>query len=195
MAEVAGGIAPGPNRARLTIKACLRTEGGVLVEQLRAVVGGKHEREISVPDEAPRGIDGLKREAIVIGKTSTNSPTSLFLKGGSARRRDNLSIDGRASVCDVARRVAGRGSPQRDRGTDGERSPASQRRGSVFGRYDVSLHRVLGGIGRVARCHNALVERALGAVAVVAANAKDDGTLFAHGVVSRHAWTSTVVVC
>ena len=95
---------------------------------------------------------------------------------------------------DVARRAARRGGPQGDRGADGERRAAGHRRGGVSGGRDVGLHRVLGGVGRIAGGHHALVERTLGAVAVVAADAENDGTLLAHRVVAGHCRAHAAVV-
>ena len=74
-------------------------------------------------------------------------------------------------MCDVACRAASRGRAERDRGTDREPRAAGQRRGSVSGGCNVGLHRVFSCVGRIAGSHHALVECALGADAVVAADA------------------------
>ena len=66
----------------------------------------------------------------------------------------------------------------------------------VLGGHDVGLHRLVGGVGRVAGRHHAFVEGALRAVAVVAAVAQDDGALLVHRVVAgvdartRRTWST-----
>ena len=95
-------------------------------------------------------------------------------------------------MCEVACRAAGGGRPERDRGTDGEPRAAGQRRDGVSGGYNVGLHRAFGVVGWIAGGHDALVERALGAVAVVAADAENDGALFVHWIVA--AWARATVV-
>src|SRR5882724_2601226 len=57
---------------------------------------------------------------------------------------------------------------------------------AVFGCDDVGLDVVLGGVGGVAGGHDAFVEGARGALAVVSADAQDDGALLVHRVVARH---------
>jgi hypothetical protein len=194
VAEIAGGIAPGSDRAALAVEAGLRAERGILVELLGAVVGVEQEREVVVPEVAAGGVDGLKREAGAVAEAGANGPAGLLLKGSAAGRRDNLGVDGGTGVCDVACRAAGRGGPQRDRGSYGKGRAAGQRRRGVFGGDDVGLYRVLGSVGRIARGHHALVERALRRDAVVAANAENDGALLAHRIVSRRAWACAGVV-
>ena len=54
----------------------------------------------------------------------------------------------------------------------------------VADRDDVGLHRVLGGVARVAGDHHALEERAHVPVAVVAAGAQDDAALLVHRLVA-----------
>src|SRR5262249_5942861 len=56
----------------------------------------------------------------------------------------------------------------------------------VFGADDVGLHFLIGGIGgeRAGGGHGAFIECALGAVAIVAAVAEENGALLAHGIVS-----------
>src|SRR3954453_7073708 len=67
-------------------------------------------------------------------------------------------------------------------------------RGSVVaGRRDVGLDGVLGGVGRVAGGHDALVEGAGRAVAVVAADAEDDGAFLVHRVVAGDVGPRAVV--
>lgn len=192
--EIASGIAPGSNRVTLAGEGGLRAEGGVFVELLGAVVGVEQEREVVVPYVAAGGVDGLKREAGTVAKSGTNGPAGLLLEGGGAGRRDDLGVDGRAGVCDVPCRAAGCGGPQRNGGADGEGRAARQRHGAVLGGYDIGLDRVLGGVGRIAGGHDALVEGALGADAVVAADAENDGALFAHRVVARRSWARAAVV-
>lgn len=194
VAEVPGGVAPGPNRVALAVQGGLRAEGGVLVELLGAVAGVEQEGEVVVPDVAAGGVDGLEGEAGAVAEAGADGPAGLLLEGGGAGRRDDLGVDGRARVGDVAGVVAGRGDAQRDGGADGEGGPAGQRGGGVLGGDDVGLHRGLGGVGRVAGGHDALVEGALGAVAVVAADAEDDGALLAHRVVAAHGGARAAVV-
>jgi hypothetical protein len=86
---------------------------------------------------------------------------------------------------------------------------------SIPSSHNIGLHLVLDLISRVARSHTALVDwfcwvgyqhsskignlpnrvltSALSAVAVIASNSKDNGTLLAHRVVARDAWSRTVV--
>src|SRR6185369_12276320 len=65
---------------------------------------------------------------------------------------------------------------------------------SVAGGHDVGLDGVLGGVGREAGGHHAFVEGAGGAVAVVAADAEDNGTFQVQGrVPARRGQRSTVV--
>src|SRR5215475_5167657 len=64
---------------------------------------------------------------------------------------------------------------------------------AVAGGGDVRLHCVLRAVRRVAGGHHAFVEGAGGAVAVVAADAEDDGALLAHRVVARDVGAHTVV--
>src|SRR6202023_3024902 len=59
--------------------------------------------------------------------------------------------------------------------------------GGVAGRDDVGLHGGLGAGRRVAGGHDAFVEGAGGALAVVAADAEDDGALLVHRVIARWA--------
>ena len=194
MAEIAGGIAPRTNRAAGTTKARLRAERSVLVELLGTIAGIDLEREVVMPDIAARCILGLEGEASAVAKTGADGPASLLLKSGSARRGDDLGVNGGAGVRDIPRVVARRGDAQGDRGADGERRAASQRCGGVLGGYDVSLDGVLGGVGGIAGGHHALVERALGAVAVVATYTEDYGALFAHWVVASCVWAWSAVV-
>lgn len=63
VAEEACRIAPGTNGIALAIQAGLSTEGGVLVEQLAVIVRGQGQKELGMPNEASRGIDGFKRHA------------------------------------------------------------------------------------------------------------------------------------
>src|SRR5690242_7031203 len=71
--------------------------------------------------------------------------------------------------------------------------PATAAGVPVAGRGDVGLDRVLGRVGRVAGGHHALVERAGRAVAVVAADAEDDGAFLLHRVVAGHVGPGPVV--
>src|SRR5262245_10250124 len=64
---------------------------------------------------------------------------------------------------------------------------------AVSGGGDIRLHGVLRAVRRVAGGHHAFVEGAGGAVAVVAADAEDDGALLAHRVVARDVGAHTVV--
>ncbi|CAN5340557.1 hypothetical protein BH09PAT4_BH09PAT4_09550 [soil metagenome] len=156
VAEIASGKAPGSKRIALAVEAGLRAERGVFVELLSAVVGVKQELKVVVPYEAAGSICGLEREAGAVAKADANFPAGLLLEGSVAGRRDDLSVDGGAGVCDIACCAAGRGGPQRDRGTDGECRAAGQGRGRVFGGYDIGLHRVLSGVGRIAGGHHTL---------------------------------------
>lgn len=194
MADIAGGIAPGSNRIALAVEAGLRAERGILVKLLGAVVGIEQEREVGVPYVAAGCVLGFERKAGAVAKAGANRPAGLLFEGGAAGRRDDLGVDGGASVCEVAGRVAGRGGPQRDGGAHGERRATGQRRGGVFGGYNIGLHRVLGGVGRIASRHDAFVEGALGAVAIVTADTENDGALFAHRVVARLAGARAAVV-
>ena len=194
VADVAGGIAPSSDCVSLAVEAGLRAERGIFFELLAAVVGVELEGVVEVSDEAAGGVLGLEGEAGAVAEAGTDCPAGLLLQSGGADRRDDLSVDGGAGVCNVACRAAGCGGPQRDRGTDGEPWATVQRCSGVSGGYNVGLHRVLGGVGRIAGGHHAFVEGALGAHAIVAADAENDGALFAHRVVPRHTWTHTTVV-
>ena len=192
VAEIAGWEAPGLNRAALAIEASLRTERGVFTELLAAVVGVELKLEVEVPYEAVGGVPGLEREAVAFPKAGANRPARLLFEGGAAGRRDDLGVDGGAGVGEIACRAAGCGGPQRDGGTDVERGAAGHRRGGVSGGYDVGLHCILGGIGRIARGHHTLVERSLCTIAIVSTDAENDGALFLHRVVAGHVWACTV---
>ena len=192
VAEIAGRIAPGSNRAALAIDTGLRAERGVVGELRSTIVGVEQEREVVVPYVATGSVYRLERVAAAITKAGDNNPAGLLLEGGGTGRRDDLSVDGGAGVSDIVCRAAVRGSPQRDRGPDGKGRAADQRRDGVAGSYDVGLHQVVGSVGRIARGHHALVEGALGAITVVAADAENDGALFAHRVIAS--WAHAAVV-
>lgn len=146
MAKVACRIAPGPNRGACTTEASLRAERGVFVEQLGVVVGVEQQHEVGMPYVAAGSIYGLEGEAGAVAKAGADCPAGLLLEGSGARRRDDLGVDGGSGVCDVHCRAARRSSSQRDGGSDGERRAAGQRPRSVFGGYDIGLHRGLGGV-------------------------------------------------
>ena len=84
VAEIVGRIAPGPDRAALTVKAGLRTKRGVFVECFGPVVGVEHEREVVVPYIAAGSIYGFKRKASTVAKAGTDFPASLLLEGCGA---------------------------------------------------------------------------------------------------------------
>jgi len=111
VAEITGGKAPGSNRVALAVEAGLWTECGVFGELLGAVVGVNHELEVEVPYVAAHSVHGLERKAGAVAKAGANRPAGLLFKGGGARRRDDLGVDGGAGVCNIACCTASRGGP------------------------------------------------------------------------------------
>lgn len=178
MADVAGGVAPGADGHALAVDAGLGAVGGVLAEGLAAVGGVDVELVVLVADEAPRGVDGLEGEAAGVAEAGADGPLGVAGRGG-----DLLGVDGLAVVGEEPARAAGRGGGEGHRGADGQGVADVEVRLGVAGGGDVGLHLGVGVVRGVAGDHGALVKGALGAVAVVAADAEDDGALLAHGVV------------
>jgi hypothetical protein len=195
MANEPRGVAPGANRGTSSSKTGLRAKGSVFLESLAVVVLGHLKHEVVVANEASSSVLGFERDATAVSKTGANDPAGLLFESGSAGRGDDLSVDCGSGVSEVTVGEAGCGSPERDGRTNSQCWAADQGSGSIFGGDDVSLNRVLGGIGGVARCHHTLVESTLGAVAIVTADAENDCTLFVHWVVSSSTGTRTIVVC
>lgn len=184
MANVTRRVVPRADRAARAAEAGLRAEGGVFAEGLAVVVGRDQEHELAVSQEAAGRVDGLEGDAVALGQAGADGPRGRLLERAVAGRRNDLRVDGGARVRQVARVVARRGDLQRDGRAGREGSAARQGRRGIASGHDVGLHLVLRLVAGVARGHHALVEGALRAVAVVAADAEDDGALLAHGVVA-----------
>lgn len=84
VSEIAGGIAPASKRGARAAKTRLRAECGIFVELLGAIIGIEQEFEVVVTNVAPRGVNGLEREAGAVAKTGANRPAGLLFESGRA---------------------------------------------------------------------------------------------------------------
>src|SRR5579871_713047 len=177
-------IVPRFERDALTAVPCLGAECRVLGELRGAVVGLQVELESVVPQVLAGVVGGLEGDAGAVGQARVDDPGGVGLGGrgtaGRDRGDDHLGVA--VVVLDVVAGAAGGGRLEGDARAGGR---ADGGRGGVSGRGDVGLHRVLGGVGGVDACHDAFVEGAGRALAVVAADAQDDRAFLVHRVVAR----------
>ena len=102
MPEIPGRIAPTSQTAPLAVESRLRTEGSIFTKCLRAIIGIEQECEVVVADVAASSIDGFKREASTVREAGVHDPASLLLQSCGAGGCDDLGVNCRASVGDVA---------------------------------------------------------------------------------------------